>query len=255
MTFGIKFANSNDEVVISDTTYNTVFIGRAWHYHTFNTGGNYARQAHAAGGFTSPWMNEYGFKITAPNHYPIIPFFKCSGYAGIMSVSRDPGVTNGWIILCTAESLPEIFCFSKVMPQVVPNGYGIVIRDSAGQICYSSALPHLVPYLAKPADTPASNLFKYDYGSFELVVPNQATVMTPSERWASVPLLHFASGMTALGWEGTYDQYAFLCVAKWTPLGVQVRWGYAAAFASYARLWQDVAQGPIAAIGCDGIAF
>ena len=255
MTFGIKLANSNGEVVISDITYNTVFIGKGVHYHTFNTGASYARQAHAAGGFTTPWMNEYGFKITAPNDYPIIPFFKCSGYAGIMSVGRDPYVTNGWIILCTAESLPEIFCFSRVMPQAVPDGYGIVIRDSAGQICYSSTLPHLVPYLAKAADAPASGMFRYDYGNFTLIVPNQTAVMTPSERYAYAPLLHFASGMPALGWEGTYDQYAFLRVAKWTPLGVQVRWGYSAVFATYARMWQHVAQETIVAIGCDGIAF
>lgn len=260
MTFGIKFTNSKGEAVISDTTYNTVFIGKGVHYHTYVISASYARQAHAAGGFTSPWLNEYGFKITAPNNAPIIPFFKCAGFANIACIQRDPGVVNGWIIICSAESIPEVFCFSKVAPQTGVSGYGIVVRDAAGEICYSSTLPHLIPYYVEAATTPASNIFLWEYhDNFTLVVPNQAVSTTASSlgRPLTVPLLHFEAGKLALrGYSANYSQYAFQRVAKWTSMGVQVRWGYADAWTTYGNIInQSVPQETIATIGSEGVLF
>lgn len=260
MTFGIKFTNSKGEAVISDTTYNTVFIGKGWHYHTFTTSAAYARQAHAAGGFTSPWLNEYGFKITAPNNFPIIPFVKCSGFAAISCIQRDPGVVNGWIIICKAESFPEVFCFSKVAPQSGFDGYGIVVRDAAGQLCYSSTLPHLIPYFVEAAITPASNLFLWKYhDNFKMPIPNQAVVTTPSSlgRPLTVPLLHFEAGLPALGgWAANYSQYALQRVAKWTAMGVQVRWGYGGAWTTNDNIMtQNVPQEAVTTIGSEGMLF
>lgn len=260
MTFGLSLKNSNGEAVISSETYNVIYRGRATHFHTFNgatASGSW--NAHVAGGFTAPWVVEYGFTFDAPDSSPIIPFFNCSGYCSISFFKRSATIANRWEIYFFAEAVPNVYCFSKLSSGVEVSGYGISVWDSEGKLTYLSTQPHLIPRSVIGALAPASNYFTYNYGNLAHKEPNQTVLTTPTNHTGtlSVPLLHFSGGNSSTaGSPASYGQYFFTRLAKFDGANVSVRWGTSAIQYRYSNyLYHNEPEAYLTTILADGVAF
>ena len=257
MSHGFSLKNLAGESIISSLTYNVVYRGRATYFHYYYYVPAMPAEAHGAGGFTAPYVAEFGFYFDAPDDSPIIPFFRCVGYCAISFFRRHASIPRRWEIYFFAEYQPDVYCFSKLSPSTPVDGSGIAVWSELGGLSYLSTQPHLIPRSVTPALAPACNPFNYNYGgNYQHKEPNQAVFYTPTSHSGGigVPLLHFSAGNSgAANSQDNYAQYFFVRLARFEGPSISVRWGTSLAAAWYSNfISHNEPQSEIIAILADG---
>jgi hypothetical protein len=145
MSFGIKVTNTNGKTIISDSTVNPVFRGKAVH----------SSQLLLSGGKT------YRQTFTFTCDEDIIPFVAANeGYAfSLARVSRTGSVWSIHVFTLNDQAVANVrvYIFSQIpLATVVSDGYGITVRKANGELAFSSTLNNLAPTGSSPSEVPSA---------------------------------------------------------------------------------------------------
>lgn len=220
--YGIRIRNNNRQILISDSTYNLVFVGKAslaeWHTEYWNHG--IIGVAHQYG-YPYQYLGQAIFFFTAPNDAPIVPMFYCPEFCGIMSMVRVAG--NQWRIDCYSKTPPEIYIFQKVSHTTdTGGGRGIAVKNVvSGGIAYCSNFRHMFPKAVESVYTGPSNIQLIKIGSsYAFQYSNQQEYATAVDlSGVSKPIIGFHSGNNAAGW----TDYSLLPYQYYFGIGAKVQ--------------------------------
>jgi len=213
MSFGFAVYNNNDDAVISDTTYNMVYIGRATFSSYQNPHPSYYIETRNFLGVTTPLVYQYTFTFTAPNSKPVVPFFSGGGFCALMVSTRSG---NSCTFIFEAESQPTVYCFSQLdsNTSLVGAGYGFAVFNKQGGVSFLSTKPHIVP---KYADNVTSKAEDWLYasgggGNYRVWYPTNQSQSNAIGSSMVTPIMYYATPNMSVKTETQLGSfYATLC--------------------------------------------
>lgn len=173
---GIRLKNGNNDTLVSDVTYNTVFIGKAAY-----AGAEYIYP------YASPtkWgvyaMDSHFYQITCDT--PVIPFICGRGIWASIAYIQKNGSSNLIVVnVRHGTAPPDIYCFAKRSPGPSTTQTGVVLYDSAGAVAFDSGDKVLIPEFVTLVNTPYSGASSAELDkTYEGTTCNTQTVST----WAT----------------------------------------------------------------------
>lgn len=142
MSYGFRIRNANGNVLVSDETYNPVYVGRA-------TKVSHTDASTRGGTITADnWRGvfEVRYTITLPNGGTPLPFIVDDGVnmpASVVGIKSDGG--NNWSIYVFAYKLqPQIIVFAQGVPEFEATGHGLRVLKDDSTVAFDSNQKHLV---------------------------------------------------------------------------------------------------------------
>lgn len=160
MSFGYLARNSNNNILISDRTYNTEFIGKATYVKSYSTG-TYVN-VYPTGADRTQYGQIQEFTINTGGRI-IIPFiYSPSNYfVSVINVTYS-GNTCTLQVMTQAQQKPTIYCFAKAA-STYKSGWGMNVYDASGKTTFSSQSNMLIINSIYNAVTTNSSLYYTDY--------------------------------------------------------------------------------------------
>lgn len=218
MSFGLQLVNDNGQTLISDSTYNLVYIGKA----TYN-GQTYTGPSPAYGAAGEYWVNEYTYTIYSSR--PVVPFIH-SATGDFYCVNSMTISGNTYTIRVFSRSAPTIYCFSRIAPGAVATGYGLAVYDSNGELAFSTSENHMIPKLAVQASHVATNCRHWNIGSIQGSTCDFTVTSTPYTPAAMVKPAILYGSLDSAVWHNpnVYASDFFCLVARVNGNTIETRW-------------------------------
>jgi hypothetical protein len=183
MSYGLRVSNINGNAIVSDSTINPIFRGKATLVsQVWNPNPNYSNSGEL----------DYQFLLVRQTwriyiNEPVIPFVACSPpYSYILyGIAAFSGYQDIYVYCDDPAANIAVYCFSSIPPGAVANtGYGMNIYGPSGQLRFSSALNNLAPVFATPVTSGYLSLrngnFQQGERSYGFVGSSTATTAFPS---------------------------------------------------------------------------
>lgn len=228
MAFGFRVKNDFNNVLMSDQTYNSVYIGKANAGRRFTNG--WPRPYSVIRNY-EPFLQIQVFSIDGGGR-AVIPFVHVtSGYTGVLWYEIS-GTVYSFYVAVQVGATATVYCFAN-STNLGKTGWGITLYDANGKVTFNPQDKILIPKLVYNALTPNSSVFYDDryqdsvYQSYSLAGVTTNTPLNPLVGTITKPaIMYFTTGtaecynravVTGVYWEScaTYSQGNLL-----------TRWGY-----------------------------
>lgn len=136
MSYGLRMYAKDASMVLSDLTYQPIYIGDATLISAVNNSGTF-------GNGNSPRLTRVNtYRIQSPTR-PVVFVSAFGGYFHLAGINPSGG--NNWDITIFFDSAPNprILCFSK-MTEPSNDAYGMRIYRPDGSVAFDSGLKHLL---------------------------------------------------------------------------------------------------------------
>jgi len=168
--FGFRVSNNYGEIVVSDSSYTLEYAGKATYSQMFRpTTFRYKAIGGGADLLNGPIFTGAEFFVDLPHDEFLA--FSYSQWPNFTSVMYQIPVTSTRTRLLVATQVsfvPTIYCFRKIQPK--SGGHGIAVRDSSGNLTFTTQSKILVPLAAANFTVPsAGNIYTRFIGS-EIIV-------------------------------------------------------------------------------------
>ena len=181
MAFGFLIKNTNNNVLVSDKTYNLSFVGkasyvRAWtSYYASNNPRFYSNYGYNLESAQIFHLYEYSFDGLGLD---VIPFCYAPypDYTGIVGITKT-GTVYTYYVITQAFELPTIYCFSKV-PLAVKTGWGLNVFDAAGVPTFTSNDPKMLQLVGAYDASYGNSSLGFASGSLFMPLSNSGQINT-----------------------------------------------------------------------------
>jgi hypothetical protein len=181
MAFGFLIKNTNNNVLVSDKTYNLSFVGKASYVQSWNS--RYVSEnPRFYVGFGLSLENaqifclyEYSFN---GNGLEVVPFCYSPypNYTGIVGIEKVGNVYTYYVVT-QAEQLPTIYCFSKISLQV-KTGWGLNVFDASGKPTFTSNNPKMLNLVGAYDASYGDSSLGYINGDLSMPISNSGQINT-----------------------------------------------------------------------------
>lgn len=161
--FGLEVTNDFNEVLFTDSSYVLQYAGKAvWQqrYNLMHYGVTNSRYLTLVGYtiYSAPHFVINRMRVSVPSTELLaFSYVPSPSFTAILYTTAVDANTTDILVIAQEEEVPEVYCFRKIQP--VAGGYGMQLRDAAGNITVTSNAQLLIPKAGAVIPVPYTNQY------------------------------------------------------------------------------------------------